>query len=293
MITSWSRSAVLVGDDDGRYPHGNSLLVTGSEATLIVDPSLSLVSLETPPTADIVLSSHAHEDHLAGNVVYPSAEVRIHHDDLLGVQTLEGLLAIYGMPSDVEREWRDVLERDFHFRPRADAVPVADDDVLDLGGTTVRVIHLPGHTRGHCGFLVEPDGVFYVGDIDLTGFGPYYGDAWSDLDHFEWSLARCREIDARWFATFHHKGVVDGRSMFIDLVDTYASIIGQREARLVDFLVEPRTMEEIVAHRFVYRPGVELLWVDYVERRMMGQHLDRLLDNRVVAEIEPGRYRTV
>ena len=31
-------------------------------------------------------------------------------------------------------------------------------------------------------------GVFFLSDIDLTGFGPYYGDVWSDLEDFEASL---------------------------------------------------------------------------------------------------------
>ena len=291
MITSWGSTSVLTGDDHGRYPHGNSLLIEGTDTTVIVDPSLSLVSRSSNPTVDVVLSSHAHEDHIAGNGLFPSAEVRIHRDDLVGLQSLEGLLAIYGMPPDVEKKWQEVLLRDFHYRPRADATAFSDNEVLDLGGTTVQVVHLPGHTRGHCGFLIEPDGVFYVGDIDLTGFGPYYGDAWSDLDEFETSLGRCREIDAGWFATFHHRGVVEGRTAFLDLVNRFAAVIGAREERLVDYLAEPHTMDDIVAHRFVYRPGVELLWVDYVERRMMGQHLVRLLQNGVVLELEAGRYR--
>ena len=39
--------------------------------------------------------------------------------------------------------------------------------------------HMPGHTAGHTVLLVEPEGVAFIGDIDLTGFGPYYGDACS------------------------------------------------------------------------------------------------------------------
>ncbi len=28
--------------------------------------------------------------------------------------------------------------------------------------------------------------------------------------HKEAAMRRCREIDARWYATFHHKGIVEG-----------------------------------------------------------------------------------
>lgn len=277
-------TSVVAGDDGGRYPHGNSLLVAGAETSVIIDPSLSLVGAADPPHADMILSSHAHEDHLAGNG---------HHHDLQGLQSLDGLLEIYGMPAEVEAEWREVLLRDFHYREAPDARGFDDGDTFDLGAVSVRAVHLPGHTRGHSGFLVEPDGVFYVGDIDLSGFGPYYGDAWSDLGDFEASIARCREIDARWYATFHHKGVIGGRREFLHLLDAFVSMIGERHGRLYDYLSEPRTLADIVDHRFVYRPGTELLWVDYVEERMMSQHLDRLVAAGDVAEVEPRRYRAV
>lgn len=31
-----------------------------------------------------------------------------------------------------------------------------------------------GHTAGHSALLVAPKGVAFIGDIDLSGFGPYY-----------------------------------------------------------------------------------------------------------------------
>uniref|UniRef100_UPI0005277505 MBL fold metallo-hydrolase n=1 Tax=Streptomyces bikiniensis TaxID=1896 RepID=UPI0005277505 len=86
--------------------------------------------------------------------------------------------------------------------------------VFDLGGRTVTVVHLPGHTPGHSGYLVEPDGFLYVADIDLTSFGPYYGDPGSSLPDFEASMRRCREIGARWYGTGHQKGVIEGAAAF-------------------------------------------------------------------------------
>src|SRR5262249_58595752 len=165
-----------------------------------------------------------------------------------------------------------LVER-FHYRPRSDAEGFADERVFDLGGVTVRVIHAPGHTRGHCCFAIEPDGVLYLGDIDLTSFGPYYGDAWSSLVDFERTLPAVGGIDAHRYATFHHIGVVEGREAFRARIDRFTEVIRVRERRLVQFLSEPRTLEEIVAHRFVYRPGDAVSYADAVESRSMSQHL--------------------
>ena len=154
----------------------------------------------------------------------------------------------------------------------------------------MRVIHAPGHTRGHSFFHVEPEDVLYLGDVDLTSFGPYYGDAWSSLEDFERTLALARTLDARWYATFHHIGVVEGRAAFLERLDRFTAVIAAREARLLEFLAAPRTLDEIVAHRFVYRPGDAVPYADDVERRSMGQHLARLTIARRVREIEPARF---
>jgi hydroxyacylglutathione hydrolase len=287
------RCTALIGADHGKYPSGNSVLVAGKEGVVLIDPSTAVTARGgVPAEVNRILVSHAHEDHMAGVHLFPEAHVHAHHDDLLGLHSIDGFMKVYGMPPEIEQDFRGVVVRDFTYTERPDATGVSDGDVFDLGGgLTVTVVHLAGHTRGHCGFLVEPEGLFFVGDVDLTGFGPYYGDHWSSLEDFERSIDRCREFDARWYVTFHQKGVVEGRERFLTMLDAFAAVIDDREHRLLEFLAEPRTMEEIVAHRFVYRPGVEILWADHVERRSMQLHLDRLIPAGAVVEVEPGRFR--
>jgi glyoxylase-like metal-dependent hydrolase (beta-lactamase superfamily II) len=284
------RVTVLGGERDGKYPHGNSLLITGTEETAVVDPSLSVVARPRRPRADRVLNSHCHEDHVAGNHLFPDAPWHLHEADRPGLESLDAMMTIYGMSPAIDAAFRRIVVDEFHFTPRPDARAFRDGDVFDLGRCRVRVIHAPGHTRGHCVFHVEPDDVLYLGDIDLSSFGPYYGDAWSSLADFERTLALVRGIEARWYATFHHIGVVDGRAAFRERLDRFAAVIATREARLLAFLAAPRTLDDVVAHRFVYRPGDAVAFADDVERRSMRQHLDRLLASGRVREPEPGRF---
>jgi hypothetical protein len=120
---------------------------------------------------------------------------------------------------------------------------------------------------------------------------PYYGDLGSDLQDFEVSMRRCREIDARWYGTSHQKGVIEGATEFRRRLDTYAGVVEKRDATLLKFLAAPRTVEEIVEHRLVYRPHVEGPHVRPVEHRTAVQHLDRLRSEGRVAEVENGRFR--
>jgi hydroxyacylglutathione hydrolase len=286
---------VLFGDRGGKYPEGNSLLVRGAEETLLIDPSLGLVRRrDRLPRVDRIVHSHCHEDHVAGNHLFPEASCLLHEADLSAIRSLDAFLDLFGYEGELRRAWaKEVTER-FHFLPRPDAEAFANGRVFDLGGgVRVEAIHLPGHTRGHCAFRIEPGDVLFLGDIDLSSFGPYYGDAWSDLEQFERSLARVRELDARWYATFHHIGVVDGRVAYLERLDRFTAVIARREQELLDFLAEPHTLDDVVSHPFVYRPHDVVLFADAVERRSMSQHVDRLRRGGRLLEVEPGRYRAV
>jgi glyoxylase-like metal-dependent hydrolase (beta-lactamase superfamily II) len=271
--------SVLAGPSNGAYPSGNTLLVRGAGETVVIDPSVTVVERGgvPAPRVDAVLNSHSHEDHLAGNGVFPDARVHAHVADLPGVTSLDGLMDVYGYSGPLRDSFSSIVLEQFHFTPRPDARGFSDGHVFDLGGgLTVEAVHLPGHTRGHSGFRIS-DGVFFLSDIDLTGFGPYYGDAWSDLEDFEASLRRVRDEDADWYVTFHHKGVIEGRAAFVKMLDDFHAVIDRRHVAMLDFLSQPRTVDEMVAHRFVYRPHVEHVFADAVERRSSELHLQRML----------------
>ena len=289
-VVDYGRVGVLVGPERGTYPYANSLLVRGSESTVLIDPSLSLIG--SRPPADLTLVSHAHEDHMVGLADHP-APVRVHEDDLERVRFPEKLITGLGLdPAATAAVEKDYRER-FRVRERPDASGFADGTVFDLGGCTVTVVHLPGHTAGHCGFLVEPDGFLFVADIDLSSFGPFYGGPDSSLTDFEGSMRRCRAIDARWYGTAHHKGVVEGAAEFRSRLDAYAGVVERRNGVLSDLLAVPRSVEDIVARRLVYRPHVEGPHVEAVERRTALQHLEVLVGQGRVVEVEPGLFQTV
>ena len=285
------RVTVLYGERRGCYPHGNSLLVTGTQETVLIDPSLGVIPRRPNlPKVERLILSHCHEDHIAGSFLFPDIPWHFHDQDLPGILSLEGMMAIYGFPEPIASAWQTAIVERFHFTPRPDPESFQDGDVFDLGGARIRVIHAPGHTRGHSVFLIEPDDVLYLGDIDLSSFGPYYGDAWSDLESFEATLDKVRAIDARHYATFHHIGVLEGRDAFLERFDRFVAVIADREARLLAYLSEPHTLDEIAEHRFVYRPQDDVPFASGVERRSMGQHLERLVRRGAVREVEAGRF---
>jgi glyoxylase-like metal-dependent hydrolase (beta-lactamase superfamily II) len=275
---------ILFGFENGKYPYGNSLIVNGSRQTAIIDPCLGVVARkEVLPSVDMVIHSHAHEDHIAGTHLFRGVPWHVHAMDALGLESIEGLMEIYGTPPGPGYDaFRQEIETAFYYPAGGEVQPFDEGHVFDLGNVTVTVLHTPGHTRGHCCFLIEwgedvSEKLVYLGDIELTGFGPYYGDAWSDLIDFEKSIERLKHVEAGWWLTFHHKGLIEGRDTFLAMLDQFEAMIQDRESRLLEFIKAPRSMDEIVEHRFVYRPGQTGFIIDETERRSMGMHLDRLI----------------
>jgi glyoxylase-like metal-dependent hydrolase (beta-lactamase superfamily II) len=301
MIADWGEHerrlsehvSVLVGTDTGKYPSGNSLLVRGTREAIVIDPSVDVVAKGGAPIAiDAVINSHAHEDHIPGNGLFSDARVHVHDADLPGVQTLDGLMDIYGFEGEARDGFKKVVVEEFNFAPRPDAQGFSDGAVFDLGEMKIEAVHLPGHTRGHSGFRIS-EGVFFLSDIDLTGFGPYYGDVWSDLEDFEESLRKVRDEDADFYVTFHHKGVIEGRKNFLELLDAFGAVITRRHDAMLDFLDEPQSIEDMVARRFIYRPHVKSVFADQVEHRSAFLHLQRMQNRGEVKEVETGRFQRV
>lgn len=258
----------------------------------MIDPSVDVVSRGGSPVAiDAIINSHSHEDHLAGNGMFPDARVHIHEADLPGAKSIEGLLAVYGLTGGERGEFEKLILEQFSYTPRPDAQGFTDGHVFDLGGgTKVEAVHLPGHTRGHSGFRM--DGVFFLSDIDLTGFGPYYGDVWSDLEDFEASLVKVRREEADFYVTFHQKGVIEGREKFVEMVDAFTAVIGRRHDEMIAFLAEPHSIDEMRTHRFIYRSHVTAPFVEAVERRSAEMHVQRMIRRGEAAEVAPGRFQT-
>jgi glyoxylase-like metal-dependent hydrolase (beta-lactamase superfamily II) len=290
---SFGPVTVVFGEKNGKYPDGNSVLIRGTDTTVLIDPSMSISSCSDAelPAVDLVLQSHVHEDHVAGVHRFPDAQIFAHRDDARGLRSLAGMMEIYGY-QDLEGEMEKFLAA-FNYAPRPDVREFEDGAVFELGGTSVRAIHLPGHTRGHSALLVEPQGVLFLGDIDLSSFGPYYGDAWSCMTDFEDSLRRLRGIEAKVWVTFHHVGAIQDPAVYRERLNRFEARIGEREQAMLEFLHEPHSLAEMVKHRFIYPAHATATFIDTVEAHSIGQHLDRLVTNGRVTKCEPDKFRAV
>lgn len=289
---TFGQVTVYLGDKNGKYPDGNQVVVRGSDTKVIFDTPLVANHLKHAlEGTELVILGHVHEDHCAGLHLLPEAKVVVHEADADAIRSLQGLLDHYGLPPGPAEKMAQFVTDEFFFQPRPDAEGFKSESTWDVGGSRITALHTPGHTGGHSALFIEPEGVVFIGDIDLTGFGPYYGDGCSNLQDFRDSMDRLENLEAKVWVTSHHRGVITEREIFLDMLRIFRSKIDEREAAIVDEIrKEPRSLQNLVEHRFVYPNWYDGIWVESCETITIAQHLEELVAAGSVIE-EEGVYR--
>ncbi len=147
-----------------------------------------------------------------------------HHPDHVGGATAAA--ARFGVPIAAHPETAARLAgRGIHVD-----LTLADGERHQLGpGLTVHVVHLPGHARGHLGFLVEEDGAFLCGDLlsalSTIVIDPPDGSMAAYLD----SLERARDLAPRFLFPAHGPVLRDGGRVLAELIQHRRD----REARVL------------------------------------------------------------
>ena len=281
---------VVEGGKNGTYPYSHSLYVADGGGILVdagSDPA-EIERLRTSSGIAAIVMTHYHEDHFTFLSRLPDTPVWASDADAPALESLETLLARYGvLGNEWDTFYRELFEGKFPFVPRKVARRIADGEELRFGDTRAVAVVAPGHTPGHLCLHFPDDGILFLGDYDLTAFGPWYGDAPCGIDAFRISARRLAGIKADRFVVSHegpvHRGPIAG------VVEEYLSVIDRREAALRDYLREPRTRAEIIARRLVYGPGRDGPWFDYGEWALLSKHLDGMLA-RGEAVLSGGAY---
>lgn len=288
----FGRVRFLSGENGGKYPYNHSLYLQGDNTRVVLDPACSHSKLNRlkEEGVDQVWLSHWHEDHIHYMNMFEGSSVWISKRDFPPLTDLKIFLDWYAILGDAQRNyWEKIMLESFDYRPRQTACFIEDDQFMDLGGLSVQVIATPGHTPGHLSFYFPEEELLFLGDYDLTSFGPWYGDVASSIDDTIRSIHRLKNISAsRWVAA-HNTGVFETNPG--PLWDLYEGVIYERESKLLAALEKPKTLDEICACWIIYgKPREPKEFFEFNEKVMIGKHLEYALHTgRIV--LDNGSYR--
>ncbi len=280
----------IPGQNGGRYPFSNSIFIDDGEKALI-DAGSDKAFLKTiAPQIKWLINSHYHEDHIGFNYLFPEAQLLVHQEDAPCFKSIDNFLSHYGLTgTEYEKDWRDIILNQYKYHERESVFELNDGDTLRFGRTVMEVIHTPGHTSGHCSFWFPDEGVLFLSDLDMTDFGPWYGDRVADIDQTIASVAKLLKIPAQYYITSHEKGIMTGS--IEGLADAYLDVIRQRDERLRAFIgKKPRTQKEIIDEWLMYgKPREPLIFFKPSERALVLKHLERAVSLGVM-EYKDDRY---
>lgn len=199
--------------------HVNSYLVEGSDTAVLVDTGLGIANirrvaegLSGQPLQ--VINTHYHFDHSGGNRLFNEIAIHSAGEELLQrpapdelatgymdyVQRMLAAWPGYKSADDLyfhlltsERLLRPLPEgfepTEFKIVPSTPTRLLEDNDVVELGGRSLRILHTPGHSPDSICLLDEKNGLLFGGDTINTG--PIYAQLEdSDVVAFGQSTAR-------------------------------------------------------------------------------------------------------
>ena len=199
------------------------VLVRG-ETPVLIDTGFGSDSAETeallrkaevpPEDLSLIVNTHYHCDHVGGNYA---------------------LQTRYGVPVAAHR-WEASLvnRRDAEacgavwLRQPVEPYRVnrllAEGDIIDAGGVTLRVLHTPGHTLGHVS-LYEPHArVLILGDAvhgdDAAWLNPFR-EGVGALERATETLERLLELDVRWALSGHGAAITKPKEAFQRALQRY------------------------------------------------------------------------
>ena len=150
-------------------------LLCGQDESVLIDTGLGVSNIKrivdiltTLPVT--VLTTHVHWDHIGGHgsfdriAVHEAEKNWINGSFPLTLKEVKEQLT--KLPCALPEEFDLDSYRLFQGEPQ---ILLHDGDGFDVGGRTIRVLHTPGHSPGHCCFYEQERRYLYSGDLVYKG----------------------------------------------------------------------------------------------------------------------------
>lgn len=274
-IKKLSQHVSLLEAPEYTFPYCNSFLID-DDICCLIDTSTTNDIFQFLQTRhlDLILSTHYHVDHNMHNQDFLQARIMTHEADYPYLGSRDRFITTLGAQyfgEDLTR-FLKIEKLGYQFREPHEAM--VDGQMIDLGHTKIEVLHLPGHTPGHCGLLFPDLGLVFSADLDLARFGPWYGNTYSSVSDFINSIDRVIQMKPEMLITSHASGPIV--SNIQTRMTRYRDVIFRREKGVIEALFRGKhNLWEIVDENIIYRKFHEPQ-MRYFEWFMIRHHLKRL-----------------
>lgn len=271
----------LIGENNGRFPRSHGMLIASRGRTALIDTGAGRAVLEPlAARVDLVLNSHSHADHAAGNWLFDGRRILAPRASFADSGDLWRLSLRYMKTDRQAAGWRQLASDEVGMRPQRPSGWFEPGQRLSVGRVEVIALDAPGHTADHTCFYLPEWGLVYSGDIDMSSFGPWYANPESSIAQTRRSIKMIMELRPRVLAPAHNLPLREGVQ---GRLRAYLAVVDRRREALLGLLRRPRSWSEIVGAALIYgQKAIGQSLFRYFESQMIGKHLDELLDQGLV-----------
>lgn len=246
-------------------------LILGEKKALLFDTGYAFTNIR--PLVDeivgdkplYVVCSHGHDDHVLGCSQFREAYLNFADWDLCmkndnPEQLEKQILARRESAPDID----NLVNREEYYKTsfaNTKFLPVKDGDVFDLGGITLRVYAIPGHTKGSIALYSPEKKAIFTGDVMTKGQPLIYGQSLeisSEPQEFIRALSRVKALDVDIVWPAHGDAPVDP-SLISDTRDMLIAFAHDADLEKDSYLIPgphifgPKTDGPRIGYRFHYK----------------------------------------
>ena len=292
LIPLTDRLFIVNTPTSGRFPMAYSFLALGTRIRALIDTGCGAETCRQilrEYDVDVVINSHCHPDHVAGNHLFAGKELWVPGQRLDETGTIERLSRrLMGPDPKARAAWETFVQKGLEMEDYFPTRTFDDGDILEFGGLSLQAVHTPGHLDDHYCFLAPEENIMLTFDIDLTGFGPFYGNPEADIGRFKASLDRIMDMRPRVVAGSHRPPVTGNVA---EELLAFKGKFDRNEQRIAAVLDVPRDVDELCILKPIfgkYIPGLEVLY-GFFERCMVEKHLEEMTRQESV-RFRDGKY---
>ncbi|WP_035236501.1 MBL fold metallo-hydrolase [Desulfobacter vibrioformis] len=152
------------------WEESHCYLLNGSEYSLLIDTGLGICNIydQVEKLTDkpvIAIATHIHWDHIGGHKFFPNFYAHKNELNWLSGEfplTIEQIRDMVVDRCDLPAGF-DVKNYEF-FQGKPTKV-LQNNEIINIGGRFVQIVHTPGHSPGHMCFWEKENGYLFTGDL--------------------------------------------------------------------------------------------------------------------------------
>jgi glyoxylase-like metal-dependent hydrolase (beta-lactamase superfamily II) len=281
------------GANNARFPEANTLLVDDEILTLVdagSNPTQVFSTLKDlghkPEDLERVVLTHYHADH-KGYASYlrkiSNCQVLCHPLSREGVESFQTMMKYIGIEKNEEKQqWLNLLNARLPHVQNDYIVDETfrDDKPIDCGEVELIPIHSPGHTHDHTCFGINGVEKLLLVDIDLTEFGPWYGNVVSNLEDFKRSIQHIIDLEPKMGISSHLLDPVT--ESLEEKLKRYLAYFEERDEEILKLIADGFDTIEQLARRPIIYPRIPHPIYLLFEKLMIEKHIELLIKKDLV-----------